>query len=46
MRARLEWIGLALWAALTLTGLALSFAKGQVTDAAIAHVSVWLRSPR
>jgi hypothetical protein len=36
MRARLPWIGLALWAAMSLTGMALSLAHGQVADAAVA----------
>jgi hypothetical protein len=36
LRARLPWIGLALWAALTVSGAALSLSKGEVTDAAVA----------
>jgi hypothetical protein len=36
MKARLPRIGLALWAALTLSGMALSFARGEITDAAVA----------
>jgi hypothetical protein len=36
VKARLPWLGLALWAALTATGMALSVAKGGITDAALA----------
>jgi hypothetical protein len=36
LRARLPWIGLALWTAMTLTGMALSLAHGELGDAAVA----------
>ena len=35
LKARLPWIGLALWTAMTLVGMALSIAHGQLGDAAI-----------
>ena len=35
-RARLPWIGLALWTAMTVVGMALSLAHGEIGDAAIA----------
>jgi hypothetical protein len=36
VRARLPWIGLALWTAMTVIGMALSLAHGKVSDAAVA----------
>jgi hypothetical protein len=36
VKARLPWIGLALWTAMTVLGMALSLAHGEIGDAAIA----------
>ena len=35
VQARLPWIGLALWTAMTLAGMALSLAHGEIGDAAV-----------